>query len=174
MPEGENQNNDNQGGQGETPLTFDTWFGSQDEPTKELIQGHITGLKSALDSEREARKNFETQLRDAAKKAEKGSEAQTALNEMAERVSSYEKQARFYEVASAAGIGNLRLAWIAAMEGKLIDGQGNVNVETMKAQFPELFKSPPPPRGNAGNGAGQQGTSQPSMNDFIRRSAGVA
>ncbi len=165
---------DGQQNQNNAPVTFDSWITSQDEQVKTLVNGHITGLKSALDSEREARKSFETQLRDAAKKAEKGSESEQRLTQMADQLAGAERQAKFYELANAAGVTNLRLAWIAAQEAKLIDGQGNVNIETMKGQFPELFKGPPAPKGNAGSGAGQVGSAAPNMNTFIRQAAGYS
>ncbi len=161
--------------QGEMPLTFDGWLTGQDEQVKGLITGHIAGLKSALESEREQRRSFEAQLREAAKKAEKGSEMEQRLSALADKAGQAERQAKFYEVASAIGVTNLKLAWVAAQDAKLIDGQGNVSTEALKAQFPELFKAPPAPKGNAGAGAGQTGQpSKPDMNAYIRQQAGYS
>ena len=48
-------------------LTFDGWFESQPEGVRKLLDEHTGGLKSALKSERESRKDLEKQLRDLAK-----------------------------------------------------------------------------------------------------------
>jgi hypothetical protein len=184
MPEGDQEQTgqqntgiEGQGDQGEQNqgdvLTFDSWYEKQDEAIRTLIDTHIIGLKTALTSEREQRKTFEAQLREAAKKAEKGSEMEAALTAMAEKAADAERQARFYEVAGAAGITNLRLAWIVAKEAGLIDRQGIVNMEALKSQFPELFRGPAAGKGNAGAGIGQTGGPKPDMNAFIRRSAGM-
>lgn len=176
MPEGDgtNQGQDGQGqGDGGTPASFEAWLTAQDETVKGLITSHTTGLKSALDSERESRKGLERQLREAAKKADAGSEAQKQLTEMADRLTGTERRIAAYDALSAAGCANLKLAWLAAQDAGLVDGQGSVSVERLKAQFPELFKQgTPAPRGNAGSGAGQGGAPKQDMNAFIRQAAG--
>ena len=50
------QSANNQGQQQQQPLTFDSWFESQPEEIKGLIDSSVAGLKSALDSERNERK----------------------------------------------------------------------------------------------------------------------
>lgn len=177
MPEGDatNQGNGEQGGEGQggTPVTFEAWLGQQDETVKRLIATHTSGLKSALDSEREIRKGLERQLREAAAKAEKGSEAQAQLTKLADDLGTATKRADFYEVASAAGCSNLKLAWLAVQhDADLMDSKGAVRMEALKAAYPELFKSTGAPRGNAGSGAGQGGAPQKDMNAFIRQAAG--
>ena len=178
MPEGDatNQGNGEQGGEGQggTPVSFEAWLGQQDETVKGLITSHTTGLKSALDSERESRKGLERQLREAAAKAEKGSEAQAQLTKLADDLGTATKRADFYEVASAAGCSNLKLAWLAVQQdADLMDSRGTVRVEALKAAYPELFKTgTPAPKGHAGSGAGQGGAPQKDMNAFIRSAAG--
>jgi hypothetical protein len=165
---------DQQQGQGET-LDFETWLGRQDDTVKGLIDGHTKGLKSALESERTQRKDFERQLREAAGKLEKGSEAEQRVTKLADDLGTATRRADFYEVASAAGCTNLKLAWLAvSQDADLMDSRGNVRMEALKQAFPELFKATQQPaaRGNAGSGAGQGGTPTASMNDFIRRAAG--
>ena len=180
MPDEGNQNNVNnqQGGDGQgsgTPPTFDDWLKGQDDTVKGLIDSHISGLQSALKSERETRKDLEKQVRDLAGKAEKGSEAEKQLTELADKLSATDKRVTAYESLSAAGCSNLKLAWLAASESGLIDGQGNVSMEKLKSQFPELFKTATSqPKGNAGSGAGQTGSGGNTMNDWIRRQAGRA
>ena len=157
----------------ETPPSFDSWLAGQDDTVKGLISGHTAGLKSALESERETRKGQEKQLRDLAAKAEKGSEAQAQLTALADKLAANDKRVTAYETLSAAGCSNLKLAWLAATEAGLVDGQGNISIEKLRTQYPELFKATgAPPKGNAGTGAGQTGASGKSMNDFIRAAAG--
>ncbi len=161
-----------QSGAGGTPVTFDGWLGGLPDEQKSLVNGHIAGLKSALESEREQRRSFESQLREAAKKAEKGSEMEQRLSALADKAGQAERQAKFYEVASAAGATNLKLAWIAAQEAKLIDGQGNVSTEALKAQFPELFKAPPCPQGQCRCRGRADGTTQQAGYERLHPAAG--
>ena len=159
---------------GETPPTFDAWFEAQDETTKGLITGHTKGLKSALDSERGMHSDLEKQLREAASKLEEGSEARTALEEQAATLAADSDRADFYETAHAEGITNLRLAWLAVGEdNSLRDRRGNVNFETLKEKYPELFagEAKPPP-GHPGAGAGAQDKQAGTMNDYILEAAG--
>lgn len=169
---GETTQVDNQGPTGGVPPTFETWFESQPADVKSLVDSHTNGLKSALDSERQQRKDFEKKLRDAAKKLEEGSESRKAIEDMAGKLSSLEQQADFYDAAHQAGATNLRLAFLAAQESGLLDPEtGKVDFGDLKKQFPELFGTRTAPPGNAGTGTQDQPTAR-SMNDFIRTAAG--
>ena len=75
------QQTQQEGGQ-QTPASFETWLAGQPEDVKRLASEHTTGLKSALASEREQRKQLATQLRDATGKLEKGSDAARTLEEI--------------------------------------------------------------------------------------------
>lgn len=156
-------------------MTFDDWFGGIDEATKALVDQHVKGLKSALDAERTDRKAAEKALRDAAGKLEAGSAARVDLEAQAERVAATERRASFYEVAHAAGVTDLKLAWLAAESSNLFTRRGEPDIEALRQAHPALFGAPTPPRtpGNAGAGAGQAPTPARSMNDFIRASAGI-
>lgn len=157
----------------QTPPDFDTWLNSQTEDVKTLLNGHTAGLKNALKSERESRSKLEQQLRDAAEKVEKGSETETQLIQLADQMSEASRKVDFYEAAHAAGVKNLKLAYTVAVSDEMFDKRGNVNFETMKQSYPELFGSAPKaPTGNAGSGAGGGQTAGISMNDFIRRKVG--
>ena len=180
MPD-EQQTSERSGG-GETPPasqdgsatpSFESWIGSQDEAVKGLIDGHVKGLKSALDSERAQRGDLARQLRDVTAKAEKGSELEKALTEVSAQLEVTERRASFYEEAGRPEIGcsNPRLAYLAAVEGDLIDKRGRIDWEALKTSAPELFR-PRVPQGNAGVGTGTPPPAQRSMNDYIRRSAG--
>jgi len=153
-------------------LSYQEWLKGQAEPVKTMLDGWEKGLKTALESERTSRKDLDKQLRDMAGKAEKGSEAEKQLTGMADKISAADQRASFYEDAHAAGVTNLKLAYLAAVEGELFDKKGNVNFEQMKKEFPELFGGARiKPAGNAGTGTNGQPTGQ-SMNEFIRKAAG--
>ena len=170
MPE-ENQNNGDQQG-GETP-TFESWIEGQDEQVRGLIDGHVDGLRSALKSEREQRRDFEKQLRDTAKQLEEGSDARQKLEGIAGELDAAEQRAEFYEAAHGAGVANLRLAWLAVQQDdSLRDRRGQVNMVRLKEQYPELFPSPKASAGNAGAGTQTPPQAAAGMNQFIRRASG--
>jgi hypothetical protein len=149
-------------------------MGSQPEPIKTLITEHEKGLRSALDSERVSRGELEGQLREAAKKlAAKEPEMQKVLTEMADKVAEHDRRADFYDAAHAAGVTNLKLAYVVAVQDELFDKKGNVNFETLKGKYPELFAGKAqPPKGNAGAGTGGDGRPAVGMNEIIRRASG--
>jgi hypothetical protein len=159
---------DNAGGTG-TELTFDAWVQSQDDKIKGLLEGHTSGLKTALVSEREARKALEKQLKDLAGKAEKGSELEKQLADLANQSAQNTERAEFYEAAHGAGVSNLKLAYAIAREEGLIDAKGRVDFDEMRKAFPELFKSTQRSSGNAGSGTNNSASDKISMDDFIRR-----
>jgi hypothetical protein len=151
-------------------VTYDAWLASQPDDVKSMVDGHIGGLKSALQGERERSKTLEKNLRDAASKAEKGSENETRLTELANQAGEATRKAAFYEGAVTAGVANLKLAYLAAVNDDLFKKDGSVDFETMKKTYPELFGAKA--TNNAGSG-GDQVSSKPSMDDFIRAKAGV-
>lgn len=159
-------------GQQQQAPDFDTWLAGQGEETKQLLDGHVSGLKTALVSERDARKALEAQVREAAKKLEQGSEARTQLDQLATQLAGSTAQATFYDAAHGAGVANLKLAFLAARDAGLVDDKGSCDFAKLQTQFPELFarKQAPPPA-NAGNGT-QQTPPAGGMNSFIRRAAG--
>lgn len=152
--------------------TFEGWLAEQGEDVRGLYDGHVKGLKTALASEREARQSLEKQLREAAKNAEGAN--QTALTEMADKLALADRRTAFYEMATDAGVRNLRLAWLAVQnEEDLVDRRGTVDLKLMKERYPELFGTKSqPPAGNAGAGTGAEPGSKQDMNAFIRRAAG--
>jgi hypothetical protein len=169
---GENKPDEGDKSKGGTPLEFDAWIKDQPAEVKTLLEGHEGGLKTALTSERENRKKLEKDLRELAGKADKGSDAEKKLTEMADQVSESDRRAEFYEEAHAAGVTNLKLAYLVAQTDELFDKRGRVNFETVKGSYPELFGGKPkPPKGNAGEGS--EGKEQPiTMDDMIRKKAG--
>lgn len=161
------------GGHDNAPVTWDAWLETQDETVRGLVGDRFKVLESALKSERNQRSDLARQLRDVTAKAEKGSELEKALTEVSAQLEVTERRAAFYEEAGRPEIGctNPRLAYLAAVEGDLIDKRGRIDWEALKASAPELFR-PRVPQGNAGAGTGGPPPAQKSMNDFIRRAAG--
>ena len=177
MPDNNDGQNNNGGGNGgaggeSTPLVYADWLKDQPEEVTTMLDGHISGLKSALDSERESRKDLEKKVRDLAAKAEKDSDTQKQLVELADRMTETDRRAEFYEEAHQAGVTNLKLAYTVAVQDEMFDRRGRVNFETMKGSYPELFGEAKPPPGNAGSGADNQQPASKTMNDFIRVAAG--
>ena len=149
--------------------TFDDFIAAQPDDVKTLYTTHTAGLKSALDSERGARKDLEKQLRDLAKQAEAGSTAQKQLTEQADRLQALEKQTSFFDRAHSAGVRNLKLAYLAAQQAGLIDDKGEADFTKLRTVYPELFFQAP--TANAGNGTSETRTAN-NINDAIRRAAG--
>jgi len=170
------QGNNGAGGAGQTgqaAATWETFLQQQPENVKTLFDVHVTGLKSALQSERDQHKDLAKQLREATEKLEKGSDARKELEALGGRLEIAEQRAAFYEDAAKPEIGcvNAKLAWLAAQEIEAFDRRGNVNWESLKKAFPELFRTGG--SGNAGSGTGGTGTPGGSgMNEMIRRAAG--
>ena len=164
------QSASNQGQQQQQPLTFDSWFESQPEEIKGLVDSSVSGLKSALESERNERKSLAKQLSELKGKAEKGSELEQQLNTLSSQLEAQAAKATFYESAPA-DVANMKLAWMAAQDGHT-DKKGNVDWQSLRTAYPELFRKQTTPPANAGNGRGQEGGNQPNMNSFIRQAAG--
>jgi len=162
-----------QGGQGGSELAYETWVQEQPEEVQTMLVGWESGLKSALANERDARKKAERELRDLAGKAEKGSEAEQKLLSLADQMSEADRKADFYEAAHTAGVTNLKLAYLVAVQDDLFDRRGNVNFEQIKRDYPELFGGSKTAAGNAGSGTKNgQPAGKGDMNAWIRKTAG--
>jgi len=154
------------------PLVYEDWLKGQPEEVKGLLDGHTKGLRSALQSEREARGTAEKALREAAAKLEKGSAAEKQLVELADGMAEADRRAEFYDEAHRMNVTDLKLAYLAAVADDLFDKRGRVDFETLKKSHPTLFGVSRPPEGNAGKGTGGTQPGSASMNDFIRKAAG--
>lgn len=162
--------------QAQAQPTFEEWLAKQDEPTKGLITERFKSLEATVRATRTERDDLAKQVREAAKGLEEGSAARKALEEVSGKLEETERRTSFYEEALKPEISctQPRLAYMAAMADGLIDGRGRINWETLKTNYPDLFRRTVQiPPGNAGNGAGQQNVpAQRDMNAFIRRAAG--
>ena len=160
---------------GKPLASWDDFLSGQPTEVKTLFDGHISGLKSALQSERDQRETLARQVKDLAKTQKDGSEARTALDDISKKLEAAELQASFYEEAVRPEIGcsNLRLEYLALQSGDFVK-RGKVDWAGLKEAYPELFakaeqRTPP---GRAGNGTGAPSAPPIDMNAMIRRAAG--
>lgn len=155
--------------QGET-LTFDGWLGKQDETVKGLLDGHTSGLKRALESERESRKDLEKQIKALAGSAQKEGELRTQLEHISAQFETLNKQVAFMEAAARENVSNPKALFVLAVSGDHFDKKGVANFAALRNEYPEFFIKPIP-KGNAGAGA-EAAPAATTMNDLIRRAAG--
>ena len=155
-------------------LEWESWHKALPKEAQELISDRESGLKTALGTERDARKDAEKDLRAVAKKLEEGSDAQKEVLRLADEVADGTKKSDFYEDAHKAGVSNLKLAYHIADTDELFDKRGNVDFDKLKKDFPELFgKKAPPPDATGGDGTGSEvGGRKKDMNTAIRAAAG--
>ena len=152
---------------------WDAFHDSLPAEEQKLIADRDSGLKTALDKERDARKGAEKDLRDVAKDLKDGSDAQEKVLKLADQAAAETQKADFYEDAHGNGIANLKLAFHVVQKDDLFDSRGNVDFKALKEDYPELFVKKVVPPGDAGDGTG---TGLPGkkvdMNALIRQKAG--
>jgi hypothetical protein len=170
-PQG-NGNTEGAGG-GTPPVTWEGVLEGLTEEQRTLFDGHVQGLRGALDSERKSARDFERQLREATVQLEEGSDLRAQFEKLTAELDEAGRRADFMSEAGKQGVVNGRLAWLAARDGELFDRRGNADWAALREQCPELFGSQQPPRaaGNAGAGT----TAPPAtvdMNTMLRRAAG--
>lgn len=177
----ENNNNSNSLNKGDgnnqsNYETFEEYLESADEDVRELYTEHTSGLKSALEKEREERKELSKQLQGLQSKAEKGSELETKLQKTIEELEQKEQQyqqtqkrIRFVEQAGTSDVGciNAKAAWAIAVTDDLFDRNDDPDWEAIKKSAPELFRKTST---DAGKGANSPTGSD--INAEIRRKAG--
>lgn len=164
---------DPQGEQQPANETFEAWLGQQPEDIRSRYEQHTSGLRSALESERETRRTLEKDVRRLARQQEEGSESRQQLDALAGNLAEQNQRADFYEEAHRLGVVDLRLAYLAARDGGLIDDRGRADMTALKTRYPHLFETRrSAPAGNAGSGTGPDPKPKNTMNDAIRRAAG--
>ena len=147
---------------------------------KNLFDSETKGLQSALNAERQSRKDFEKQLKELKPLAEKGSELEKKLEEMSlaseTQAKHLEQELEFYRAASREGVTDLDLAWLAVTKYEVYDSKGKPDFNKLRDNYPALFQKGtvrvPLPQANAGSGAGTEVPRVGSMNEWIRSSAG--
>lgn len=148
------------------PVNFDEWYKARPENERSLIDSHVSGLKSALDSERESAKTLRKQLKEIAATAE--GDAKKQIEKINADLEATASKAAFYEAAHGAGVKNLKLAYIAAKDLQLIRSDGTCDMEKLKAECPELFAMKTTVDAGAGKGTGTPTGGGVSMNEWIR------
>lgn len=183
MPEGQNnqtdksqtgdQNIDAENNSQNQVIKFDEWLAKQEEPVRKAYEQHVTGLKNTVQATRDERDALSRQIRDLLPKAEKGSELERSLIDVAAKLDAAEKRAVFAEEASKPEIGcsNPKAAYLLAVADSLFDRKGSPDWTAIRAAAPELFTKTAA-RSNAGNGTSERQSTNLSMNDYIRQAAG--
>lgn len=157
------------------PVKFDDWYGKLDDQIKDLVDDHVSGLKSALAAKSEELTHLSANFKALRKSLDNNDpdEAKRQMDQITAERDEFARRAQFAEQAPNEGVSNAKVAWIVAKESELVDKAGNVDFLALREIAPELFKSKTPvPAGNAGNGAGQSGVVKPDMNRFLRAAAG--
>lgn len=192
--EGGQQNNQNQQQETFAFDNFDDWFKTLPAKAQGLITQSTAGLKSALESERSTRKDFERQVRDISKNLEEGNAAKGKLDEISNSLSEATQRADFFEEAPDHNVSDMRLAYLAAKNEGFISDKGKVDWRGLKDAHPTLFQvrqannggggngqqnynnggqqQQQQTRGNAGAGVGTEQGQPGTMNDWIRNSLG--
>lgn len=166
----------------ESEIEFSTWLASQPANVKAAYEKQTAGLKSALDTERAERKALNKRLTKLSKSEGTSEELATQLKTLQAEIAEQTQRAAFYEAAGnekeiGARVTNPKLAYIALKAADLIDKDGDVDWETAKADYPELFAAKASdqkeerkktPKGNAGSGGSTGVTGAFNMNEWIR------
>lgn len=155
------------------PFSFDEWLEEQPDHVKQGYEGHTSGLKTALETERSQRKALASELKKLSGQAEKGSEAEKALGEMSSRLEQAEQRVAFMEEAIRPEIGcsNPKAAFLVAQADNLFKRSGEPDWAAIRAAAPELFGTRKTPPGNAGSGNGSPPAQKADMNSWIRTMA---
>jgi hypothetical protein len=119
---------------------FEKWLESQTPEVKTLIQERFSVLERTISATREERDSYSKDLKDLAKKVEKGSEAETKIAELSDKLVKTERKYTFLEKATAEGCVRPSVAFAVASHENLWDNQGEPDWKRIKESAPELFK----------------------------------
>ncbi len=157
------------------PTTFEAVMESWTPEVKALYETHTKGLKSALEAERAQNRELAKQAREAAGKAEAGSEAQKAFQALQAKYEALDRKSTFLEesIKPEIGCADSQLAYLAAIEIGAISEKGKVDWATLKERFPLLFR-PKTGSASAGAGTGSQPAGKMTMDQYIRGKAGIS
>lgn len=153
------------------PITWEAFIGSQDETIQGLYNSDVSGLKNTITATRTERDQFAQELRDAAAKLEKGSDAEKQLTELVSKLEVTEQRLKFAEEAPGKGCTNIKAAYLLAKADNLFDRKGGPDWVAIKEAAPELFKTTSTNSG-AGSGTGQQPATAFDMDKIIRQAVG--
>jgi len=122
----------------------------------------------------------QSQMSDLEKLQHAASENERRAIAAESRIAATEIKADFVEKAIAAGVTDIRLAYLAAQAEGLLgaydpdEGVGKHNFEELKKRYPHLFRAMTGGSADAGAGADGSGRTSGDMNAWIRRAAGRA
>jgi hypothetical protein len=159
----------------DAPTTYEDLIAGLDETQRQIVDGHIAGLRTALQAERAAVKRLEAKTKEAQAQAEAQAKATQADAEAATR------RAAFYETALAQGVRrtSVRLAYVAAQDAGHVHEDGTVDWDALRDQFGDLFDGRTGPvsparstSAAAGAGTRTDTPATPSINQIIRAAAG--
>lgn len=141
---------------------------------KDLYDKKNSGLLASVKAVRDERDTFSKELRDAARKAEKGSQAEKDLLEQATKLDEATKRADFMEEATGQECKNAKLAYLVAKNSNHFTKAGLPDWKSIKEEAPELFGTveKKKAKGSAGVGTDKEVKGN-TINDFIRARAGV-
>src|SRR5574343_879845 len=124
-----------------TPATWEAFLEGQPQEVKALYTSHSESLLNTVKAVRDERDSFKKQLKDLAKNAEAGSEAQKQLEAMSAQLDITERRATFLEDAVKPEIEcrNPGAAWVIAKAQDLFTKNGQPDWKAIKSAAPELF-----------------------------------
>ncbi len=166
-------------GEGGEPKTWEEYVASLPEDQRRVVTSLYEAQNSALlktvKATRQERDTFADQLRDAAKKLEKGSEAQTQLLEHVAALDEANRRADFYEAAPSQECKNPKAAYAIAKASNLfVKATGLPDWKAIKEEAPELFGPATKPKGKGAAGSGTEDKPRgTTINQFIRAKAGL-
>ena len=152
--------------------TWESILAEMPDEQRGLYDQHISGMRNALEGEKERRRELSERLQAATNQLEAGSAVRQELEQMKAQLEETQKRADFATEAGSHAVTNVKLAYLAAQEFDLFDRRGNVQWDELRNQAPELFTQPQPARGNAGSGTSAPPSQAQDMNAHIRRMAG--
>lgn len=157
--------------------SFDAYLSEQPEEIKTLYETTVSGLKNALESERESRKKLSEQVKSLSTQATKGSdlekqlvETTKLLQEAEQREAESNRLAKFTQQAIRPEVscGNVKAAYALAVAEGLFSEQGDPDWKKLRTIAPELFRL------NRTTDAGATGkTTGDDINAALRKAAGL-
>jgi hypothetical protein len=146
---------------------FEEFLATQSDEIKASYEEHVHGLKSALQSERDAHTRFEAQVKEVSSKLENTDATRQALEKASAETGA---KVKFYDLAHKAGVSDLGLGFLAAQQEGLITDTG-VDLGKLKELHPGLFGSKAVIPGNAGEHGTVKASTDAAINQSIRDAA---
>lgn len=163
-----------------SPENWDAYVAALPDDQKTLVTklytDHNQKLLNTVKDTRDERDRMATELRDAAKKAEKGSELEKTLTGQADLLDKANKRADFYEEANAKGCNNPKAAFAHASAYDLFDKSGKPDWKKISEEVPQLFtvtKQASKSKASAGESTGKEPVKASGINALIREKAGI-